>query len=323
MTMSDPKAPATGQQPRIADSMTELIGHTPLVRLHRVAEGCGAQIVAKLEKSNPWGSVKCRIGVAMIEAAEREGKLGPDSVIIEPTSGNTGVGLAGAAAAKGYRCVLTMPETMSVERRRLLQALGAEVVLTSGTEGMRGAIAQAEALVAQTPGAFMPMQFENPANPAIHRETTGPEIWEDTAGQVDILVAGVGTGGTLTGCAEALKGRKPEVRAVAVEPDESAVLSGGQAGPHRIQGIGAGFVPGVLRLDLVDEVMRVRSQDALDMTVRLAREEGILGGISCGAAVWAAVEQGKRPENAGRMIVVILPDTGERYLSGPPFAEAG
>jgi cysteine synthase A len=321
--MSDPKALTTVARPKIADSMAELIGHTPLVRLHRVAEGCEAQIIAKLEKNNPWGSVKCRIGVSMIEAAERAGHLHPDSVIIEPTSGNTGVGLAGAAAAKGYRCILTMPETMSVERRRLLQALGAEVVLTPGTDGMRGAIARAQELVAADSRAFMPMQFDNPANPAIHRETTGPEIWEDTDGQVDILVAGVGTGGTLTGCAEALKSVKPEVKAVAVEPDESAILSGGQPGPHRIQGIGAGFVPGVLRMDLVDEVVRVKSQDALDMTLRLAREEGILVGISCGAAVCAAVEVGKRPGNAGKMIVVILPDTGERYLSGPPFAEAG
>jgi cysteine synthase len=308
-------------RPKIAADMTELIGHTPLVRINRVTEGCVAQLVGKLEKDNPWGSVKCRIGVSMIEAAERECKIAPGAVLIEPTSGNTGIGLAGAAAAKGYQCILTMPETMSVERRNLLKALGAEIVLTPGAEGMRGAIARAHELVAETPGAFMPMQFENPANPAIHAETTAPEIWEDTEGAVDFVVAGVGTGGTITGIAEALKAVKPEVQAVAVEPDESPVLSGGEPSPHRIQGIGAGFIPAVYDREVVDEVVRVKSADAMAMTVRLAKEEGILVGISCGAAVCAAIEIGQRPENAGKLIVVILPDSGERYLSGPPFTD--
>ena len=308
--------------PKIADDMTQLIGHTPLVRIRRVSAGCGAEIVAKLEKNNPWGSVKCRIGVAMIEAAEREGKLDPDTVIVEPTSGNTGIALAGAAAAKGYRCILTMPETMSLERRSLLRALGAEIVLTPGSEGMRGAVAKAEQLVAELPKAFMPMQFANPANPQIHRETTAPEIWEDTDGRVDIIVAGVGTGGTITGVAEALKPLKPSLKAIAVEPAESPLLSGGQPGPHKIQGIGANFIPEILNREIIDEVVPVASQDAMDMALRLAREEGILVGISCGAAVCAAVKVGSRPENAGKLIVVILPDSGERYLSGPPFAEA-
>lgn len=319
--MSGTDALGSRPRPKIANDMTELIGHTPLVRLRRVTEGCVADIVGKLEKQNPWGSVKCRIGVSMIEAAEREGKLDTETIIIEPTSGNTGIGLAGAAAAKGYRCILTMPETMSRERRSLLRALGAEVVLTPGADGMQGAIAKAQDLVEQYPKAFMPMQFENPANPQAHRETTAPEIWQDTGGEVDIVVVGVGTGGTITGLAEALKGMKPELIAIAVEPDESPVLSGGQPGRHSIQGIGAGFVPGVLNMDVVDEVVRVRSEDALDMTARLAREEGILAGISSGAAVCAAVEVGNRPENDGKLIVVVLPDTGERYLSGPPFAE--
>lgn len=308
--------------PKIADDMTQLIGHTPLVRIRKVTEGCGAQIVGKLEKTNPWGSVKCRIGVAMIEAAEREGKLDSDTVIVEPTSGNTGIGLAGAAAAKGYRCILTMPETMSVERRSLLRALGAEIVLTPGSEGMRGAVARAEQLLAELPKAFMPMQFANPANPQIHRETTAPEIWEDTDGRVDIVVAGVGTGGTITGVAEALKPLKPSLQVIAVEPAESPLLSGGQPGPHKIQGIGANFIPEILNREILDEVVPIPSQEAMDMAVRLAREEGILVGISCGAAVSAAVKVGSRPENAGKLIVVILPDSGERYLSGPPFVEA-
>lgn len=308
--------------PKIADDVTQLIGHTPLVRLRKVTAGCGAQIVGKLEKTNPWGSVKCRIGVAMIEAAERDGKLDLDTVIVEPTSGNTGIGLAGAAAAKGYRCILTMPETMSIERRSLLKALGAEIVLTPGPEGMAGAIARAEQLLAELPKAFMPMQFANPANPQIHRETTAPEIWEDTDGGVDIVVAGVGTGGTITGIAETLKPLKPSLQIIAVEPAESPLLSGGQPGPHRIQGIGANFIPQILNREILDEVVPIPSQEAMDMALRLAREEGILVGISCGAAVCAAVRVGSRPENAGKLIVVILPDSGERYLSGPPFAEA-
>ncbi|MCE5215863.1 cysteine synthase A [bacterium] len=310
------------ERPRIAEDMTQLIGHTPLVRIRRVTEGCVAQIVGKLEKENPWGSVKCRIGVSMIEAAECEGRLDHDTVIIEPTSGNTGIGLAGAAAARGYHCILTMPETMSVERRSLLKALGAEVVLTPGSEGMRGAIAKAEQLMAEYPKSFMPMQFANPANPQIHRETTGPEIWEDTDGRVDIVVAGVGTGGTITGIAEALKPLKSGLQAVAVEPAESALLSGNQPGPHGIQGIGANFIPEILNREILDEVLPVRSQDALEMALRLAREEGILVGISAGAAVCGAIELGRRPENADKLIVVILPDSGERYLSGPPFSEA-
>ena len=319
--MSAARSLQSRPRPRIANDMTELIGHTPLVRLRRVTEGCGAEIVGKLEKNNPWGSVKCRIGVSMIAAAEKAGEVDADTVIIEPTSGNTGIGIAGVAAAKGYRCILVMPDTMSVERRSLLKALGAEVVLTPGEHGMRAAIARAEELCAEHPKSFMPMQFENPANPRVHRETTAPEIWEDTEGRVDILVAGVGTGGTITGTASALKAVKPELKAVAVEPDESPVLSTGQAGRHRIQGIGPGFVPGVLDMDVVDEVVRVRSDDAFTMTVRLAREEGMLVGISCGAAVCGAVEVGMRPENEGKLIVVVLPDTGERYLSGPPFTE--
>jgi cysteine synthase A len=308
--------------PKIADDMTQLIGHTPLVRIRKVTAGCGAQILGKLEKNNPWGSVKCRIGVAMIEAAERDGRLTPDTVIVEPTSGNTGIGLAGAAAAKGYRCILTMPETMSVERRSLLRALGAEIVLTPGADGMRGAIEEAQRLLTELPRAFMPMQFANPANPQAHRETTGPEIWEDTDGQVDIVIAGVGTGGTITGIAQVLKPLKPTLQAIAVEPAESALLTGGQAGPHRIQGIGANFIPEILNRDLLDSVVDVRSQDAMEMAVRLAQEEGILVGISGGAAVCAAIQVGNKPENAGKLIVVILPDSGERYLSGPPFAES-
>jgi len=313
--------PATHPRPKIAQDMTELIGHTPLVRLRRVTEGCGATIAGKLEKSNPWGSVKCRIGVSMIDAAEREGKIGPDTVIIEPTSGNTGVGLAGAAAARGYRCIIVMPDSMSLERRALLRALGAELVLTPGADGMPGAIARANELAAEHPNSFVPMQFENPANPAIHEVTTAPEIWEDTDGQVDIVVAGVGTGGTITGIARALKRVKPQLKAIAVEPSTSAVLSGNERGRHGIQGIGAGFVPGVYDPTVVDEVVAVSTEEAMEMTVRLAREEAILVGISCGAAAQAAVQVGRRPESVGKLIVVILPDTGERYLSGPPFSE--
>ena len=306
----------------IADSITELIGRTPLVRLGRVTNGADAQVLGKLESFNPAGSVKDRIGLAMIEAAEAEGRLVPgQSVIVEPTSGNTGIALAFVAAAKGYRCILTMPETMSVERRTLLRAYGAELVLTPGAEGMRGAIAKAEEIAEATPGAFVPQQFVNPANPAIHRRTTAEEIWVDTDGAVDILVAGVGTGGSITGVAEVLRERKPEFRAVAVEPTDSPVLSGGSPGPHKIQGIGAGFIPGVLNTSVYDEVLTVDADDAFAMSRRLAREEGILCGISAGANVHAAIEVARRPENAGKVIVTFLCDTGERYLTTPLFDE--
>jgi len=307
----------------IARDSTELIGNTPLVRLNRVTEGVGAEVVAKLESFNPLGSIKDRIGVAMILDAEEKGLIGRDTVIIEPTSGNTGVALAFVCAARGYRLVLTMPETMSMERRKLLKILGAEIVLTPGLEGMTGAVKKAGELKKETPNAFVPMQFENPANPEIHRLTTAEEIWRDTEGRVEIVVAGVGTGGTITGIAEGLKAKNPTLRAVAVEPESSPVLSGGKPGPHRIQGIGAGFVPGVYRADLIDEVVKVKNEDAEELTRRLAREEGILAGISSGAAVQAALEVGRRPENRGKLIVVILPDTGERYLSTALFGVIG
>ncbi len=300
---------------RLYADITQTVGNTPLVRLNRVTEGIGAEVYAKLESFNPLSSVKDRIGVSMIEDAERRGRLGEDSVIVEPTSGNTGIALAFVCAARGYRLILTMPETMSLERRKLLEVLGAELVLTPGSEGMKGAVAKAEELVRTIPGALMLQQFENPANPAVHRLTTAREIWEDTDGKADILVSGVGTGGTLTGVAEAIKERKPEFYVVAVEPEASPVLSGGEPGPHKIQGIGAGFVPKVLRTELIDEIVRVRDEDAGAMARRLAREEGILVGISSGAAAWAALEVARRPENRGKMLVVILPDTGERYLS--------
>ena len=308
----------------IAQSITDLVGRTPLVRLGRLDEGTGSRILGKLESFNPAGSVKDRIGLAMIEAAEADGRLTPgSSVIVEPTSGNTGIALAFVAAAKGYRCILTMPETMSLERRNLLRAYGAELVLTPGAEGMRGAIAKAQEIAGETPGAFIPQQFENPANPEIHRRTTADEIWRDTGGEVDVLVAGVGTGGSITGVGEVLRERRPGFRSVAVEPADSPVLSGGSPGPHRIQGIGAGFVPGVLNTDVYDEVVACPADAAFDMTRRLARELGILVGISSGANVWAAVQVAGRPESAGKTIVTFLCDTGERYLSTPGLFDEG
>lgn len=307
---------------RYAETITELIGNTPLVRLRASGAADGVTVLGKLESRNPFSSVKDRLGLAMVEAAERDGRLGKGATIIEPTSGNTGVALAAIAAAKGYRIILTMPETMSVERRKLLAAYGAELVLTEGPKGMKGAIAKAEELVASTPGAFMPMQFDNPANPEMHRRTTAEEIWRDTDGKVDILVAGVGTGGTITGIASALKRRKPSIKAIAVEPVDSPVLSGGQPGPHKLQGIGAGFVPKVFDPSAVDEIIQARHEDAGVEARRLAREEGILVGISSGAAAWAAFAVARRPENAGKLIVVILPDSGERYLSTWLFDEA-
>ena len=294
------------------------IGRTPLVQLKNISKGLGTKILAKLEFFNPLGSVKDRIGRSMIEAAELQGKLKPEGVIIEPTSGNTGIALAMIAASKGYRLILTMPETMTIERRKLLTRLGAELVLTPGSEGMKGAISKAEELAAATPQAFMPDQFANPANPAIHRETTALEIWNDTDGEVDLFVSGVGTGGTITGVAEVIKAKKPSFKAIAVEPSESPVLSGGQPGPHRIQGIGAGFVPAVLRVDLIDEIIQVNADLAEEMAARLAREEGVLAGISSGAATWAALQAARREENKGKTIVVVLPSTGERYISTWP-----
>ncbi|HEX8236169.1 MAG TPA: cysteine synthase A [Abditibacteriaceae bacterium] len=306
---------------KIANDVTELIGNTPLVRIQRLADGCVAHVVAKLEFYNPANSVKDRIGVAMIDAAEAEGKIGPDTIILEPTSGNTGIALAMVCAARGYKCTLTMPETMSRERRQLLRAYGAELILTPGSEGMGGAIAKAESMAAEDARYFIPQQFNNAANPAIHRATTAEEIWRDTDGEVDFLVAGIGTGGTITGVGEVIKARKPSFQCVAVEPDASPVLSGGSKGPHPIQGIGAGFIPRVLNTQIYDEVIRVTNDDAFDFARRMAREEGLLVGISSGAAVWAALQVARRPENDGKLIVVVIPSFGERYLSTPLFSD--
>jgi cysteine synthase A len=306
---------------RIAKDVTELIGHTPLVRIRRLAAGAAGGLVAKLEFYNPAHSVKDRIGLSMIEAAEQAGLIHADTILVEPTSGNTGIALAMVCAARGYKCVLTMPETMSKERRQLLRAYGAELILTPGPEGMAGAIRKAEELAATDPRYLMPQQFRNPANPAIHRRTTAEEIWNDTDGKADILIAGVGTGGTITGVGEAIKARKPGFRCVAVEPDASPVLSGGAKGPHPIQGIGAGFVPDVLNREICDEIIRVKNEDAIETARRAAREEGLLVGISSGAALWAGVQVARRPENAGKLIIAIIPSFGERYLSTLLFAD--
>jgi cysteine synthase len=306
---------------QINNSVLETIGKTPLIRLNRLTADSKAIVVAKLESRNPGGSVKDRVCLSMINEAEKQSLIKPDTIIIEPTSGNTGIGLAMVAAVKGYRLILTMPETMSVERRTLLKAYGAELVLTPGPDGMGGAIKKADELAANTPNSFVPQQFKNLANPKIHKETTGPEIWKDTDGKVDIIVAGVGTGGTVTGIAQYIKPLKKAFKAVAVEPAYSPVLSGGKKGPHKIQGIGAGFVPDVLKLDLIDEIIKVKDEDAFQTARLLAKKEGILAGISSGAAAFAALELAKRPENAGKLIVVILPDTGERYLSTALFQE--
>ena len=307
---------------KIANFISELIGHTPLLRLNRVTQGCVGEVVAKLEFFNPCGSIKDRIGHSMIEAAEKEGLIQKDTIILEPTSGNTGIALAFICATKGYPLVLTMPDTMSVERIHLLKMFGAEVILTPGNEGMTGAVKMAQEIASKDSRYFIPQQFVNPANPEIHRKTTALEIWEDTDGQIDVLVSGVGTGGTITGICEVIKKRKPGLKAIAVEPENSPVLSGGRPGPHKIQGIGAGFVPKVLEMDLIDEVVKVSNENAGLFAKRLAKEEGVLAGLSSGAAVWAAIEVAKRQENKGKMIVVILPDTGERYISTWMFNES-
>lgn len=313
---------ATESKMRIADDITKLIGNTPLVRLNKVTKGCHADIVAKLEFYNPLGSVKDRIGLAMIEAAEKAGKINPQkTIVLEPTSGNTGIALAFVCAVKGYKCTLVMPETMSLERRSLLRALGCSLVLTPGTEGMKGAIAKANELAKSDPNFYVPQQFDNPANPEIHRKTTAEEIWNDTDGKVDFLISGIGTGGTITGVGEVIKKRKPSFKCVAVEPKDSPVLSGGLPGPHKIQGIGAGFVPSILNTKMIDEIIQVANEDAFEYARQLIRQEGILCGISSGAAVYAALQVAKRPENKGKLIVAIIPSTGERYLSTDLFSE--
>ena len=305
---------------QIANNVTDLIGNTPLVRINRLTRGCVAGVVAKLEYQNPAHSVKDRIGLSMIEAAEKEGRIRPDTIVLEPTSGNTGIGIAMVCAARGYKCTFVMPDTMSRERRMLLRAYGAELVLTPGAERMPGAIRKAEEMAAADPRYFIPQQFDNPANPEVHRRTTAEEIWRDTDGTADVLVSGIGTGGTITGVGEVIKARKPSFKCVAVEPDASPVLSGGQAGSHPIQGIGAGFIPKILNTAIYDEIVRVKNDDAMDLARRMAREEGLLAGISSGAAMWAALEVARRAENKGKLIVVIIPSFGERYLSTPLFA---